>query len=288
MLPRMTTIRLISFFFISSILSSVGLAQVLIVRGTPVTGLPLATVSSDVKQQFGIEYKVVIEGGSAAGIMGVGQEVVDVGLSTRPMSGEERAAFPDKRFTETKIGSQAVMVVISEDLWQAGVRRLSKKQLIAIYERRVKNWKELGGPDRDILFYNRPGMNAGRGVWDLFAIWLYDDIRKAPLSKAETLQAPVEVRDSVEFNTGSISLLEYSEMPKSGVRALSLELDNGNIVDPTLENIVNGKYPLARPLILVNLGRPKGAVKKLIDYMLSEKGQAAVQRAGHAPLTKAE
>jgi phosphate transport system substrate-binding protein len=287
MVANMTKIRFISFLLIvASGVVSTGLAELLIVRGTPVTGLPVAAVTSDLKREHGIEFKVVIEGGSAAGIAGVGQEVVDVGLSTRPISGEERAAFPDKRFTETKIGSQAVMVVVSEDLWQAGIRRLSKKQLILIYERRLKNWKELGGPDREIIFYNRPGVNAGRGVWDVFVIWLYDDVRKAPLSKSETLQTSEEVRDSVEFNTGAISLLEYSEMPKAGVRALSVELDNGNIVDPSLENISAGKYPLSRPLILVNLGKPNGAVKKMIDFMLSEKGQAAVKRAGHAPLAQ--
>ena len=262
------------------------LAELIVVRGTPVVGLPVAAVSEDMKKEFGVEFKVVTEGGSAAGIYGVGQDVVDIGLSSRAISGEERAAFPDKRFQETKIGAQALMVVVPEEIWQAGVRKLSRKQMVAIYERRVTNWKELRGADREIVFYNRPGMNSGRGVWDMFVIWLYDDVRKAPLSKAEILESPDEVRDTVEFNGGAISLLEYSEMPKAGLKALSLELDNGNVVEPTPDNIATGKYPLSRPLFMITAGKPVGAVKKVMDFMLSEKGQAAVKKSGHVPMSE--
>jgi phosphate transport system substrate-binding protein len=261
-------------------------ADLLMVRGTAVVGYPLAAVSEDLKKEFGIEFKVVTEGGSAAGIAGVGAEVVDIGLSTRTISGEERAAFPDKRFIETKIGAQAVFVVVPEEIWQAGVRRLSRKQLVAIYERRVKNWKELGGPDRDIVFYNRPGGFSGRGVWDVFVIWLYEDVRKAPLSKADVLETPDEVRDTVEFNGGAISLLEAGEMPKAGLKAIPLELDNGNLVEPTNANIASGKYPLSRPLLIVTTGKATGLIKKLLEYMVGEKGQAAVEKAGHVPLAK--
>lgn len=273
-------------FIALCLLTGSALAELIVVRGTPVVGLPIAAVSEDMKKEFGVEFKVVTEGGSAAGIAGVGQEVVDIGLSSRTISGEERAAFPAKRMTETKIGAQALMVVVPEEIWQAGVRKLSRKQMVAIYERRVTNWKELGGADREIVFYNRPGLNNGRGVWDLFVIWLYEDVRKAPLSKAEILESPDEVRDTVEFNGGAISMLEYSEMPKAGLKALSLELDNGNVVEPTVENIASGKYPLARPLFMITAGKPVGAVKKVLDFMLSEKGQAAVQKAGHVPLSE--
>lgn len=265
-------------------LATSAFAGLLVVRGTAVVGMPIAACSEDLKKTFDIEFKVVTEGGSAAGIAGVGLNVVDIGLSSRAITGEERAAAPDKRLTETKIGAQAVLVVVPEEIWQAGVRRLSRRQLVAIYERRVKNWKELGGADREIVFYNRPGGFSGRGVWDVFAIWLYEDVRKAPLSKAEILETPDEVRDTVEFNGGAISLLEVGEMPKAGLKAIPLELDNGTIIEPTPDAIKSGKYPLSRPLLLITAGKPIGNVKTLLDYMTGEKGQAAVEKSGHLNL----
>jgi phosphate transport system substrate-binding protein len=268
------------------LLAATAVGDLISIRGTSIVGLPVATVTDDAKKELGLEYRVVTEGGSAAGIAGVGQDVVDIGLSTRPISGEERAAFPDKNFLETKIGAQAVLVVVPDEVWKAGVRRLTKRQLIAIYERRVKNWKELGGADREITFFNRPGSTNGRGVWDMFVIWLYDDVRKAPLSKAEVLDTPDEVRDTVEFNSGSISLLEYAEMPKAGLRALAVELDNGNVVEPTLANIASSKYPLSRPLLLITSGKPTGAIKAMLGFMVGEKGQAAVKKAGHVTLAE--
>ncbi len=259
-------------------------AGLVVVRGTAVVGLPVAACSEDLKKTFDVEFKVVTEGGSAAGIAGVGMGVVDVGLASRPMTGEERAAAPDKRLIETKIGAQAVLVVVPEEIWQAGVRRLSRRQLIGVYEGRVKNWKELGGADREIVFFNRPGGFSGRGVWDVFAIWLYEDLRKAPLSKAEVLESPDEVRDTVEFNGGAISLLEVGEMPKAGLKAIPLELDNGTIIEPTADAVKSGTYPLSRPLLLITAGKPTGNVKTMLDYMTGEKGQSAVAKAGHLNL----
>lgn len=284
---RMLTFRLTFTPLIAlGLLTASAVAELIVVRGTPVVGLPIAAVSGEMKKEFGVEFKVVTEGGSGAGIAGVGMEVVDIGLSSRTITGEERAAFPDKRLMEAKIGAQALLVVVPEEIWQAGVRQISRKQLVAIYERRVKNWKELGGADREIVFYNRPGMNTGRGVWDLFVIWLYEDVRKAPLSKAEILDSPDEVRDTVEFNGGAISLLEFSEMPPAGLKALPLVLDNGNVVEPTADNISTGKYPLSRPLFMITAGKPTGVVRKVLDFMVGEKGQAAVQKAGHVPMSR--
>jgi phosphate transport system substrate-binding protein len=109
-------------------------------------------------------------------------------------------------------------------------------------------------------------------------------VRKAPLSKAEILETPDEVRDTVEFNGGGISLLEYGEMPKAGLKAIPLELDNGITMEPTPGNISSGKYPLSRPLLLVTTGNPTGMTRTMLDFMVSEKGQAAVEKAGHLSL----
>ena len=43
-------------------------------------------------------------------------------------------------------------------------------------------------------------------------------------------------------------------------------------------------YPLARSLHVYTLGEPEGAVKKYIDWILSDAGQKVVERAGYVPL----
>jgi phosphate transport system substrate-binding protein len=86
----------------------------------------------------------------------------------------------------------------------------------------------------------------------------------------------------------AISLLEAGEMPKAGLRAIPLELDNGNLVEPSAANIASGKYPLSRPLLLITNGKATGLVKSMLNFMTGEKGQAAVEKSGHIPMAKLE
>jgi phosphate transport system substrate-binding protein len=192
---------------------------------------------------------------------------------------------PEKKFHETLIGKQAVIIVVPDQVWRSGVRALTKEQLHRIYEREVKNWKEVGGEDREITYFNR---EVGRGIWDLFMIFLYGDVRRAPLSKADVLSNAEEVRMAVEFNGGSISLLEFGDLKGERLHALGIKKEDGTVIEPTPANIASGRYELSRPLYLVTGKAPTGKLRKLIEYMQGEKGQKAVAEAGHVPLNVLE
>jgi phosphate transport system substrate-binding protein len=47
-------------------------------------------------------------------------------------------------------------------------------------------------------------------------------------------------------------------------------------VDATVENALNGTYPVVRPLLFITKGQPSGIVKEFIDFCLSEAGQRIV------------
>ena len=47
---------------------------------------------------------------------------------------------------------------------------------------------------------------------------------------------------------------------------------------PTIENIKNGTYTLARKLYFITLGEPKPGAKAFIDYVLSADGQKIATR----------
>ncbi|NLD93585.1 MAG: phosphate-binding protein, partial [Fibrobacter sp.] len=53
---------------------------------------------------------------------------------------------------------------------------------------------------------------------------------------------------------------------------------------PTVENTLSKKYPLARSLQMYTLGQPKGAIKKFLDWILSEDGQRLVAENGFVPV----
>jgi phosphate transport system substrate-binding protein len=264
-------------------LAPVTAASLVTVRGSPVVARAFSMGVDQLSKEHDIEINFVAEVNGLETIDRLGRDVIDIGLFTRKLTPAERAMHPDKRFTETLLGKQAVLVVVPDQVWRSGVRALTKEQFTAIYEREVKNWKQLGGDDREIVYYNR---EIGRGVWDMFMIFLYGDLRKAPLSKAEVLTSATDVRTTVEFNGGAVSIIEYSEVKDARVHALGIKMPDGTIIEPTRENIASGRYEMSRPLIMVTSKRPTGKVQDLLEFMIGSAGQECVKKAGHVPLAE--
>ncbi|MFH1442208.1 MAG: substrate-binding domain-containing protein [Candidatus Omnitrophota bacterium] len=52
-----------------------------------------------------------------------------------------------------------------------------------------------------------------------------------------------------------------------------------------MENVVNGEYPISRPLFFYTNGAPQGLVKKFVDFTLSKEGQEIVLATDFVPVT---
>ena len=272
---------LLTLLFIA--LAATGFAradELISIRGAQVAAEPVTAASAQIKRDTGLEFRIVTEGGSGGAVGAIGEDVVDVALLSRKVSPREHAAWPDKKFTEAQFGEQALLVVVPEPVWKAGVHAISKEQLRGIYESRVKNWKALGGEDRKIIFYNRDTRSS---AWELLMFFLYDDTRKAPPIEAEVLTDASDVTTAVEYNGGSISVLEYNAERPAAVHVLGIRLDDGSVVEATPKNIVSGKYELARPLVIATARKPAGKVRRFVEFMLSPAGQAFVKKTGHIP-----
>lgn len=258
-------------------------AEQISVRGSAAAADPVNAAADAIKKEAGVEFRVVTEGGNAPGIASMAEDIVDVAVTSRKLQARERAAWPGKNFFEMQMGMQALVVVVPEQVWAGGVRALTKEQLRDIYEGKIVNWKAVGGADEALVFYNRP---VGRSVWELFTASLYEDTRKAPLSEAEVVGEASDVAVSVEFNAKSISVMEYGRFTPGRLHALGIKLVDGTVVEPTTANIASGRYPIARPLMMITARKPAGNVRKFTEFMLSTKGQEFVKKAGH--VTNAE
>ena len=257
--------------------------ELISIRGAQVAAEPVNAAAARIKKDTGLEFRVVTEGGSGGAIGGIGEDVVDVALLSRKIAPREHAAWPDRNFSEARFGMQALLIIVPEPVWKSGVHAVTRDQLRSIYEGRVKNWKALGGEDRKMVFYNR---DVRSSAWELLMFFLYDDTRKAPPSEAEVIMEPSDVTTAVEYNGGSLSVLEYSVPKAAGIHALGIRQADGSVVEPTAENIAAGRYELARPLIIATARKPAGKVRRFVEFMLSAEGQAFVKKTGH--VTNAE
>lgn len=223
----------------------------------------------------GSKLKPVAGGGSLDAYAALGAGTADVVLALRPMSGEERAAYPEKEFHDFELGKQAIALIVPEILWNRGIRALTRDQITGIYERRFTNWDELGGPRRSIEFLNpEPGL----GVWEMFASWLYGDPSRAAAGRFQSVANSEAAAAAVQYNSGGLSLAYLRWANQKDVFALPIKDDSGALVEPSLENIASGKYPLSRSIYLAISGKPLGKRRQVIDLLTGRAGREMLLR----------
>jgi phosphate transport system substrate-binding protein len=141
------------------------------------------------------------------------------------------------------------------------------------------DWK-----DRPVSLYGR---NAASGTYGFF--------KEHALAKGD-------FRDTVKEQAGSASVvmgisedrlgLGYSGIgfTTPGVKMLSIaEKDGGEAFAPSYENVVNGKYPIWRPLYIYILKDPAKPLapltREFLRFVLSKEGQEIVVKDGFYPLS---
>lgn len=251
------------------------------INGSTTVNLPVAEAAEILRAERKLQITVDTQGGSSGGISMLGDGQVEIGMISKHISEADRAKFPKVKFQETQIGEDAVALIVSRDVWDSGVKNLTKSQIRDLYEGKVTNWKQLGGVDRRVAFFNK---EPGRGTWEVFTHWLYGDSKKAPPVNFPEVGGNEETRNKVASTRGAISQLSSSWADGKSVFALGIKSDTGEPILPTAANIANHRYPMSRPLYLVTNGDPTGEAKAFIDFLLSSRGQELVRKHGYLSL----
>ena len=257
-------------------------AEPLKINGSTTVNLPVAEAAEILRAERKMDIQVDVQGGSSGGISMLGEGLVQMGRASKHVSAADRVKFPKCDFVETHIGEDAVALIVSKDVWESGVKALAKEQIAGIYEGRIKNWKEVGGPNRRIAFFNK---EPGRGTWEVFVHWLYGDAKKAPPVSFPEVGGNEETRNKVASTMGALSQLSSSWADGRKVFALSLRVDGKDIL-PTDENIATGAYPLSRPLFVLTNGKPTSGAQTMVDFLLSDRGQELVKKHGYMKLSE--
>lgn len=267
----------------SLLLSPLALAATLRVNGSTTVN-PVATEAAEIlRAEKKMAITVDTQGGSSGGISGIADHSIEVGMSSKAITDEDRKKFPKVNFVSTSVGQDAVALVVSKDVWDGGVKALSRRQAKDIYEGKITNWKQVGGPDRRIVFFNK---EPGRGTWEVFAHWLYGNTKNAPAVRHREVGGNEEGRTKVATTKGAITQLSFAWAEGDArIHALGAKLDDGRVIVPSAATIADHSYPMARPLLFITDGPPRGEAKLLIDFVLSSRGQSLVRKHGYLPLS---
>lgn len=261
-------------------LLSTARAEPMRLAGAPTVSLPLLDAAKILKNENKIDVQISFfdenlrptrEGGtSTTGITALGAGFADVAMSSRRVTGVERAQFPKIVFTEFYFGGQATVLAVSRDVWESGVRALTKPQARGIYEGQIRNWKEVGGANREIVGYTA---NWGYGVRESFMEWIYDDPGKTRPNRFAVVNSNEEAKACIETTPGSIAQISMPWADGKSLFVLAIKGDDGKVIEPTMPAVASHEYPMSKPLLLMINGPPMGNIKTLLKFMLGPAGQ---------------
>lgn len=215
-------------------------------------------------------------GGSGVGVKSVGNGLVDIGMISRNISEAEIKNFSKIDFNLHVIGRDAVACVISSEIYHAGVKTLSREQTQKIYTGEIDNWKEVGGPDKNIFVIDK---ESHRGTRHVFMAYIFGD-KMAHARGADLISGSNnEEQTKVALSDTAIGMLSNAWINED-VKGVGIKV-NGEVIQPSIANIKNGSYPISRNLSLITNGKPSGYVREFIQYILSPDGQKIVEESGY-------
>jgi phosphate transport system substrate-binding protein len=226
-------------------------------------------------------------GGSGTGIAALIEGTVDIANCSRQIEqGELEEAVRNTGRTprEFTVGYDALAVYVNNG---NSLAEITLQELAEIYGEKgsLTKWSQLGArlPPRAkdaIIVVSR---QSNSGTYYYFREVVLGKKRDFRLGTIDMLGS----KDVVELVARTPGAVGYSGMGYATpqVKTLRIARQNGEqAYAPTIGNTLSGKYPISRPLFMYTLGEPNERVRKYIDWILSEEGQAILARSGYIPL----
>ena len=204
--------------------------------------------------------------GSGSGIKAVEEGRCDIGLSSRDLKDEEKAAGLEG----TVLAYDGIAIIVNPE---NPVKDLSLEQIAKIYKGEITNWSEVGGNDGEIVLIGR---EAGSGTRDGFeSITETEEMCKY----RQELTSTGDVITTVSQNPGAIGYASVASVKDS---VIAVTVDG---IAPTDETIKDGSYVVQRPFVLVTKSdvQLSDAAQQFYDYITSTDAMGIIIEAGVVP-----
>ena len=224
----------------------------------------MADLAEAYKNETGVDISIA-GGGATKGIRAVTAKQADIGGACRF---KLDATLEEASAHMVPVAWDALVVVVHKS---NPVDSISLVNLRKLYQGKITNWSELGGPDQPVELLIREGKISGVGY--TLREHLFEDTEAKFVSK-HLFPSSGPLEKTVEKNPNSIAVTGIASAHKRDFKILKLEG-----MDPNFDNIRTGNYLLYRPLYLVQNKRSANSQEsgRFIQFALGPKGREIIR-----------
>jgi len=225
----------------------------------------LESVGEAFTKETGISVVVPKSIGSSGGIKAVGADKAELGRVARNIKDKEK----HYGLTYTPFVKVPTVFVVYKDL---AIDGLSSQQIVAIYEGKITNWKEVGGPDKKIQVIRREDGDSSLNNLRRSFPGFKDLVITENSRMAEKTPIMLAVIENIE---DTIGFAPYDVAVANGLKVITVDgkgpFDEG--------------YPTYGIIAFVyKQENYRGDIKKFVDFATSEAADKAIRKAGGIPL----
>lgn len=230
----------------------------------------------------------VTGGGSGTGIASLINKKTDIANSSRAFTASEIQLATER-------GVDIIPIVFAVDALSFIVHpsnpidSLRIDQIRSIYTGRESHWHPFGGSDLPISLYGRQG-NSGT-----FTFIQQNILRDDYTLDMKQMNGTSQIIESIKNDRAGIGYVGIGYVANEegevidGVKVLKIQGEGQSVaVSPTdTANILDGTYPIIRPLYQYLDGLPSGKLRSFLWYELSPEGQRIISENGYFPVSQA-
>jgi phosphate transport system substrate-binding protein len=223
-------------------------------------------------------------GGSGTGFAALINRTCDIAMSSRVIEPSE-VDLAKQNFVspvEFTVGLDGLVILVNK---RNPVNGLTLSQVKDIFTAKITNWKEVGGEDRPIVILSRESNSGTHLFFKEHVLRKGDKKDKTEFApRALLMPSSQAIYNEIFLNPHALGYVGMGYI-NDNVKALKIAKDeNSPYIYPDVYSVMEGAYPISRPLLLYTDKMPEGAVKEFIDFALSPEGQMIVKETDFVPL----
>ena len=254
-----------------------GTDSIVITGSSSAAGIVKA-LGNDFKEEYkdkypDLEFKITDEDSGSA-IDAVRSGKADIGLVSRAVTDEEKSLVDDVEV----FAMDGIAVIANKN---CNIENLTVSQAKKIFSGQIVNWSDVGGENTRINVYSREESSGTRNEFmNLLGLnSIFDTTKEKKLTdRATVYNSSEEVKKAVAGDKSGIGYISMTALDKT---VKDIAVDDVKI---NAQNVGDENYKLVRNFSFVIAKDESEAADDFIDWVLSAKGQQAVEAAGYVPI----